>query len=98
MSGNNVSATVFPSFSRTLLLCIFSRQDGDGNAEFKAMILSLIIHVLLLLFEIMLCINIKQQKLSWILVFSPVYIISPLSIIFCIWELRHERSVEVRIL
>ena len=77
-------------------LCIY-RQDGDGNAEFKAMILSLIIHVLLLLFEMLLCININEQKLSWILVFSPIYMISPLSIMFCIWELRHERSVEVRI-
>ena len=72
------------------------RQDGDGNAEFKAMLLSLIIHVLLLLFEILLCININEQKISWIITFAPIYIISPLSIVFCIWELRHERSIEVR--
>ena len=72
-----------------------SRQDGDGNAEFKAMILSLIIHVLLLLFEILLCNNINEQEYSWILAFAPIYIISPLSIMFCIWELRHDRSVEV---
>ncbi|XP_028397658.1 transmembrane protein 185B-like [Dendronephthya gigantea] len=70
------------------------RQDGDGNAEFKAMILSLIIHILLLLFEILLCNNINEKKYSWILAFTPIYIICPLSVMFCIWELRHDRSVE----
>ena len=59
------------------------------------MLFSLIIHSLLLLFEILLCNNIEEQKYSWILAFAPIYMISPFSIIFCIWGLRHDRSVEV---
>ncbi|XP_046853288.1 transmembrane protein 185B-like [Xenia sp. Carnegie-2017] len=70
------------------------RQDGDGDVEFKAMILSFIIHILLMFSEILLCNNIHEAMYRWTWAFTPIYIISPLSVIFCVWGLRNDRSVE----
>ena len=65
--------------------------------DFKAMIICLALHLLLLTFEIFVCINLGSGKaFPWRLMFMPLYVLSSLSIIACIWGFRHDRSVEVR--
>ena len=65
--------------------------------DFKAMIICLALHLLLLMFEIFVCINLGGGKVfPWRLMFMPLYVLSSLSIIACIWGFRHDRSVEVR--
>jgi len=64
--------------------------------DFKAMIICLALHLLLLMFEIFVCINLGGGKVfPWRLMFMPLYVLSSLSIIACIWGFRHDRSVEV---
>ena len=64
--------------------------------DFKAMIICLALHLLLLMFEIFVCINLGGgQMFPWRLMFMPLYVLSSLSIITCIWGFRHDRSVEV---
>lgn len=72
------------------------RGEGESHIDFKAMIISLVLHLLLLLFEIFVCINLGgSHHFPWRLMFMPLYVLSSLSIVACIWGFRHERSVEV---
>jgi len=73
------------------------RGEGESHVDFKAMIICLALHLLLLMFEIFVCINLGGGKVfPWRLMFMPLYVLSSLSIIACIWGFRHDRSVEVR--
>ncbi|KAK2552642.1 Transmembrane protein 185B [Acropora cervicornis] len=70
--------------------------EGESHIDFKAMIISLVLHLLLLLFEIFVCINLGgSHHFPWRLMFMPLYVLSSLSIVACIWGFRHERSVEL---
>lgn len=72
------------------------RGEGESHVDFKAMIICLALHLLLLMFEIFVCINLGGGKVfPWRLMFMPLYVLSSLSIIACIWGFRHDRSVEV---
>ncbi|XP_029206724.1 transmembrane protein 185A-like [Acropora muricata] len=72
------------------------RGEGESHIDFKAMIISLVLHLLLLLFEIFVCINLGgSHHFPWRLMFMPLYVLSSLSIVACIWGFRHERSVEL---
>ena len=72
------------------------RGEGESHVDFKAMIICLALHLLLVMFEIFVCINLGGgQHFPWRLMFMPLYVLSSLSIIACIWGFRHDRSVEV---
>ena len=71
------------------------RIEGESYVDFKAMIICLALHLLLLMFEILVCINLSGKQYPWRLMFMPLYVLSCLSVIACIWGFRHDRSVEV---
>ena len=78
------------------IIAFVCRGEGESHIDFKAMIISLVLHLLLLLFEIFVCINLGgSHHFPWRLMFMPLYVLSSLSIVACIWGFRHERSVEV---
>lgn len=77
------------------LLCF--RGEGESFIEFKAMMICLFLHMLLFIFEILVCINLDRKIYAWRVMFMPLYVLSSVSIIACVWGFRHDRSVEVSI-
>ncbi|XP_077984357.1 transmembrane protein 185A-like [Glandiceps talaboti] len=71
------------------------RVEGEGYVDFKAMHICVILNVLLFIFEILSCDNMETDRHLWILVFMPLFFVSPLSIAACIWGFRHDRSLEL---
>ncbi|XP_031559342.1 transmembrane protein 185-like isoform X2 [Actinia tenebrosa] len=71
------------------------RGEGESYVEFKAMIISLFLHLLLFIFEILVCINLRHKMFEWRIMFMPLYVLSSISIIACVWGFRHDRSVEL---
>lgn len=66
----------------------------DSSLEFHAMMISTAFHILLLLFEILLCLNMEKHWLPYRLVFTPLFCMSALAIAGCIWGFRHDRQLE----
>jgi hypothetical protein len=54
------------------------------------------IHLLLLMFEVLVCDRIERGSHFWLLVFMPLFFVSPVSVAACVWGFRHDRSLEVR--
>lgn len=81
---------VFYKFPRT-------RADLNDSIEFKAMIISLSLHVILLMFEILVCDNLSTGRHLWIIVFMPIIFGSIASIRACVWSVKHERSFELEL-
>lgn len=71
------------------------RGEGESYIEFKAMMICLFLHMLLFIFEILVCINLDKKLYAWRIMFMPLYVLSSVSIIACVWGFRHDRSVEV---
>lgn len=61
------------------------------------MLISLALHLILLMFELLVCDKLETSRHLWILVFIPLIFISIVSIAVCIWAVKHERSFEVRL-
>lgn len=78
-----------------LLLSLF-RAEGETCVEFKAMLIAVGIHLLLLMFEVLVCDRIERGNHFWLLVFMPLFFVSPVSVAACVWGFRHDRSLEVR--
>ncbi|XP_026864517.2 transmembrane protein 185A-like [Electrophorus electricus] len=74
------------------------RAEGEMCVEFKAMLIAVGIHVLLLMFEVLVCDRIERGSYFWLLVFMPLFFISPLSVAACVWGFRHDRSLELEIM
>lgn len=61
------------------------------------MILSFGEHLLLLMFELLVCYKLDAiGNILWLFVFIPLFFESLLSILVCIWSLRREKSFEVK--
>eukprot|EP00096_Caligus_rogercresseyi_P003501 TRINITY_DN1661_c1_g1_i1.p1 TRINITY_DN1661_c1_g1~~TRINITY_DN1661_c1_g1_i1.p1 ORF type:complete len:367 (+),score=86.78 TRINITY_DN1661_c1_g1_i1:63-1163(+) len=77
------------------------RPQGRLNAEeylqYKAMLISLATHLLLLMFELLAADNLTSKRHLWILVFVPLVFVSLVSIPISIWSLRHDRSFELEL-
>ncbi|CAL1281143.1 unnamed protein product [Larinioides sclopetarius] len=71
------------------------RVEGEGYIHYKAMLISVVLQVLLLMFEVLVCDKLENNRHWWILVFVPLILISIISIIVCIWAVKHDRSFEV---
>ncbi|KXJ25882.1 transmembrane protein 185B [Exaiptasia diaphana] len=71
------------------------RGEGESYIEFKAMMICLFLHMLLFIFEILVCINLDKKLYAWRIMFMPLYVLSSVSIIACVWGFRHDRSVEL---
>lgn len=63
------------------------------------MLISLSIHLILLMFEFLLCDRLTNGKHLWILVFIPLIVSSIVSVFFCIWAIKtmHDRSFELEL-
>lgn len=59
------------------------------------MLISLALHLVLLMFELLVCDKLETGRHLWILVFIPLIFISIVSIAVCIWAAKHDRSFEV---
>ena len=70
-------------------------MEGDAYVHFKAMLISLAVHLVLLMFELLVCDRLQSGRHMWILVFVPLIFISILSIVVCVWAVKHDRSCEV---
>lgn len=62
-----------------LLLSLF-RAEGETCVEFKAMLIAVGIHLLLLMFEVLVCDRIERGSHFWLLVFMPLFFVSPVSV------------------
>ncbi|KAL6490759.1 hypothetical protein MHYP_G00011040 [Metynnis hypsauchen] len=76
------------------------RAEGETCVEFKAMLIAVGIHILLLMFEVLVCDRVERVKPDhvWLLVFMPLFFVSPLSVAACVWGFRHDRSLELEIM
>ena len=70
-------------------------MESNGYVQYKAMVISTGMHLLLLMFEILACDNLETEHHSWILVFIPLMFMSVISIGICVWAVKNERSFEV---
>ncbi|KAG2464377.1 T185B protein, partial [Polypterus senegalus] len=71
------------------------RAEGETSVEFKAMLIAVGIHLLLLMFEVLVCDRIERGSHFWLLVFMPLFFVSPVSVAACVWGFRHDRSLEI---
>lgn len=74
---------------------IFFRLEGEAYTHYKSMLISLALHLILLMFELLVCDKLESGRHLWILVFIPLIFISIVSIAVCIWAVKHDRSFEV---
>lgn len=74
------------------------RIEGEAYVQYKAMMITLALHLLLLMFELLVCDNLESNRHFWILVFVPLIFISIISIAVCIWAVKNDRSFDVRFL
>lgn len=61
------------------------------------MLLSLTLHLLLLLFELLVCDKLQSGRHIWVLVFLPLLLLSATCVAACIWSLKHERRCEMEL-
>lgn len=86
------------NFIRTLCKYYFYyRLEGDSYVHFKAMLISLALHLILLMFELLVCDRLTSGRHLWVLVFVPLCVGSVASVGACIWAVKHDRSFEVNI-
>jgi len=76
-------------------------QLSSGNTatsrHFKAMLMAFSTQMLLLCFEVLACDKLESAadaSLKWIVVFSPLILISIFSVFICIWSIKNDRSLE----
>ncbi|XP_022193184.2 transmembrane protein 185B-like [Nilaparvata lugens] len=73
------------------------RLEGEAYIHYKAMLVSLAQHLILLRFELLVCNKLQSGHHSWILVFIPLIFLSIVSIAVCIWAVKHDRSFELEL-
>lgn len=73
------------------------RVEGEGYIHYKAMLISVVLQVLLLMFEVLVCDKLENKRHWWILVFVPLIFISIISVVVCIWAVKHDRSFELEL-
>jgi len=75
-----------------------NQLNADEYIQYKAMLISLATHLLLLMFELLVADKLDSpDRHMWILVFVPLVFISLISIPICIWSIRHDRSYELEL-
>ena len=75
-------------------------MEGDAYVQYKAMVICVGLHLLLLMFELLACDKLENNRphVLWILVFIPLIFMSIVSIGISVWAVKHERSFEVRMM
>lgn len=73
------------------------RLEGDSYSHFKAMLISLSLHLILLMFELLACDRLTSGRHLWVLVFVPLIFGSVASVGACVWSVKHDRSFELEL-
>ncbi|KAK9753924.1 Transmembrane Fragile-X-F protein [Popillia japonica] len=73
------------------------RLESEAYIHYKSMLISLALHLILLMFELLVCDKLESGRHLWILVFIPLIFISIVSIAVCIWAVKHDRSFELEL-
>ncbi|XP_050095887.1 transmembrane protein 185B [Anopheles aquasalis] len=73
------------------------RVEGDSYSHFKAMLISLSLHLILLMFELLACDRLTSGRHLWVLVFIPLIFGSAASVGACVWAVKHDRSFELEL-
>lgn len=73
------------------------RLEGDAYTQFKAMLISLSLHLILLMFELLACDKLTSERHLWVLVFIPLIFGSVVSVGACVWAVKHDRSFELEL-
>ncbi|XP_002011912.3 transmembrane protein 185B [Drosophila mojavensis] len=73
------------------------RLEGDSYTQFKAMLISLSLHLILLMFELLACDKLTSERHLWVLVFIPLIFGSVVSVGACVWAVKHDRSFELEL-
>lgn len=61
------------------------------------MLISLSLHLILLMFELLACDRLTSGRHLWVLVFIPLIFGSISSVGACIWSVKHDRSFELEL-
>ncbi|EDW26442.1 GL12981 [Drosophila persimilis] len=64
------------------------RLEGDAYTQFKAMLISLALHLILLMFELLACDKLTSDRHLWVLVFIPLIFGSVVSVGACVWAVN----------
>jgi hypothetical protein len=81
--------------TKTFYSSLLYRMEGEAYIQYKAMMITLALHLLLLMFELLVCDKLESRRHIWILVFIPLIFISIISIAICIWAVKNDRSFDV---
>lgn len=73
------------------------RLEGDAYVQFKAMLISLALHLVLLMFELLVCDRLTTGRHLYVLVFVPLIVGSVASVGACVWSVKHDRSFELEL-
>lgn len=73
------------------------RLEQDSYSHFKAMLISLSLHLILLMFELLACDRLTSERHLWVLVFIPLIFGSVASVGACVWSVKHDRSFELEL-
>ncbi|XP_071531508.1 transmembrane protein 185B-like isoform X3 [Panulirus ornatus] len=71
------------------------RLEGQSYIQYRALLISLGLHLFLLMFEVLAADNLENKRHAWVSVFAPLILISIVSIAACIWAVKHDRSFEI---
>uniref|UniRef100_A0A914KMP7 Uncharacterized protein n=1 Tax=Meloidogyne incognita TaxID=6306 RepID=A0A914KMP7_MELIC len=78
-----------------------SSLDASSKSDFFSMCFQTVEHILILMFQVLVLIKIEyhhylkeQIQLTWLLVFSPLFLLSFIAMIIAIWCMRHEKPYE----
>ncbi|KAG7262551.1 hypothetical protein CRUP_011561 [Coryphaenoides rupestris] len=78
------SRTLAVSYRGLLTPAPLGRAEGETCVEFKAMLIAVGLHVLLLMFEVLVCDRVTRGDYFWLLVFMPLFFVSPVSVAACL--------------
>ncbi|XP_071531509.1 transmembrane protein 185A-like isoform X4 [Panulirus ornatus] len=73
------------------------RLEGQSYIQYRALLISLGLHLFLLMFEVLAADNLENKRHAWVSVFAPLILISIVSIAACIWAVKHDRSFELEL-
>lgn len=73
------------------------RLEGQSYIQYRALLISLGLHLFLLMFEVLVADKLENHRHAWVSVFAPLVLISIVSIAACIWAVKHDRSFELEL-
>lgn len=75
------------------------RYETDVFVQFKGMLISFVTNLNLFIFELIVCEKLETNRdISWSICFIPLFILSLISTVTCIWSIRYERTYEMELI